>query len=67
MMTKREKASHRPEGFTLIEVMVTLTIIGFILLIVSGSLRLGLSAWEKGESMKNEYQKFRIVSELVSR
>ena len=67
MMTKREKASHRPEGFTLIEVMVTLTIIGFILLIVSGSFRLGLSAWEKGESMKNEYQKFRIVSELVSR
>jgi hypothetical protein len=47
--------------------MVTLTITGFILLIVFGSFRLGLSAWEKGESMKNEYQKIRILSELISR
>jgi general secretion pathway protein J len=67
MTIRIEKVWHRPEGFTLIEVMITLTILGFILLIVFGSFRLGLSAWEKGESMKNEYQKFRIVSELISR
>jgi len=67
-MTKRfERAWHRPRGFTLIEVMVTLTILGFILLIVFGSFHLGLSAWEKGESMKNDYQKIRILSELMSR
>jgi hypothetical protein len=28
---------------------------------------LGLSAWEKGESVKNEYQKIRILSDLISR
>ena len=66
MTIRIEKVWHRPRGFTLMEMMVALTIIGFILLIVFGSFRLGLSAWEKGESMKNEYQKFRIVSELIS-
>jgi general secretion pathway protein J len=47
--------------------MVTLTIIGLILVIVFGSFRLGLSAWEKGEALKNEYQKIRVLSELISR
>ena len=67
MITRRERAWRRWEGFTLIEVMITLTITGFIILIVFGSFRLGLSAWEKGESVKKEYQKIRILSELISR
>jgi general secretion pathway protein J len=54
-------------GFTLIEVMVALTILGFILLMVFGAFRLGLSAWEKGESAKEEYQNVRIISQLISR
>lgn len=53
-------------GFTLIEVVVTLTILGFILLIIFGAFRLGLSAWERGESTKEEYQKARIVPQLIS-
>jgi general secretion pathway protein J len=54
-------------GFTLIEVIVMLTILGFILLMVSGTFRLGLSAWEKGDSIKEDYQKIRMISQLVSR
>jgi general secretion pathway protein J len=50
----------------LIEVIITLTILGFILLIIFGAFRLGLSAWERGESTKEEYQKVRIVSQLIS-
>jgi general secretion pathway protein J len=53
-------------GFTLVEVMVTLTIIGFIVLIIFGTFRLGLSAWERGDSTKEEYQKVRIISQLIS-
>jgi general secretion pathway protein J len=53
-------------GFTLIEVVVTLTILGFILVIILGAFRLGLSAWERGESTKEEYQKVRIISQLIS-
>ncbi len=53
-------------GFTLLEVIVTMTILGFILLIVFGAFRLGLSAWEKGESTKENQQKVRALSQLVS-
>jgi general secretion pathway protein J len=54
-------------GFTLIEVIVTLTILGFIVLRVSGTFRLGFSSWEKGDAIKEDYQKIRMVSQLVSR
>jgi len=53
-------------GFTLIEVMVTLTILGFILLIIFGAFRLGLSAWNRGESTKEEYKKIRVITQLIS-
>jgi general secretion pathway protein J len=49
------------------EVLVTLTILGFILLIIFGAFHLGLSAWNRGESTKEEYQKVRIISQLISR
>lgn len=54
-------------GFTLIEVIVTLTILGFIVLMVAGTFRLGLSSWEKGDAIKENYQKVRMISQLVSR
>jgi len=54
-------------GFTLLEVIVTLTILGFILLIVSGAFRLGLSSWERGESTRENYQKVRTVTQMISR
>lgn len=54
-------------GFTLIEVVVSLTILGFILLIIFGAFRLGISSWDRGELIKEEYQKIRIVSELITR
>jgi len=53
-------------GFTLVEVMVSLTVLGFILLMISGAFSLGLSVWERGESTKEEYQKVRIISQLIS-
>ncbi|MBM4277258.1 MAG: prepilin-type N-terminal cleavage/methylation domain-containing protein [Deltaproteobacteria bacterium] len=54
-------------GFTLIEVVVALTILGFILVIIFGAFRLGISAWDRGESIKEEYQKIRIVSQMITR
>jgi general secretion pathway protein J len=70
MMKPKPEASSRPaqaRGFTLVEVMITLTILGFILLMVFGVFRLGLSAWEKGENLTMDYQQVRITSQLISR
>ena len=64
---KRRANVFSTKGFTLIEVVVTLTILSFILLIIFGAFRLGLSAWERGEWIKEEYQKVRIVTQLISR
>jgi len=65
-MPKQVKPHVGTSGFTLLEMVVTLTILGFILLIIFGAFRLGLSAWEKGESSGQEYQKVRAVSQLLS-
>jgi len=70
---KDNRAEHNPgvagssKGFTLLEVMITLAIIGMMLLIIFGAFRLAVSAWEKGETIKEDYQKLRIVSQLLSR
>jgi len=53
------------QGFTLLEVMVTLTILGFILLMVFGVFRLGVSAWEKGDSTRDESQRIRMVPQMI--
>jgi general secretion pathway protein J len=69
----RKKAKFSPlskeksQGFTLIEVTIALTILALILLIVFGAFRMGISAWEKGDSLKDEYQKVRITSQLITR
>ena len=53
-------------GFTLIELVVTLTILGLILLMIGSALRLGSSSWERGEEKAETYQKKRIVLNLLS-
>ena len=53
------------QGFTLLEVIVTMTILGFILLIISGAFRLGLSAWDRGEQTREEYQRQRTATQLI--
>ena len=55
------------KGFTLIEVMVTLTILGFIMLMIFGVFRLGLASWEKGDATKEEYQKVRAATQMITR
>jgi general secretion pathway protein J len=65
-MKKRADASH-PRGFTLLEVVVTLTIFGLIVLIVFGAFRLGLGAWDRGEQTREEYQRQRTATQLIHR
>ncbi|MBC8466213.1 MAG: hypothetical protein H8D55_00075 [Deltaproteobacteria bacterium] len=47
--------------------MISLTIVGLILVIVFGSLRIGVRAWEKGEKDVEMRQRERIVLDLVKR
>ncbi len=52
-------------GFTLLELLISLSIVGLILLIVFGALRIGSRAWEKGERDVEAHQRQRIVLGLI--
>jgi general secretion pathway protein J len=65
-------ADHRPSfihssGFTLLELLISLTIVGVILVIIFGALRIGTRAWEKGEADVEAQQREMVVLSLVKR
>jgi len=64
--TTQVRQPKRDSGFTLLELVVTLTILGFVLVMVLGLLRLGVTSWERGEAKADHYQKQRIVLSLLS-
>jgi general secretion pathway protein J len=55
-----------PPGFTLLELIVTFSILSLVVVMVLGGLRLGAASWEKGEERAERYQKRRIVLDLLS-
>lgn len=54
-------------GFTLLELLISLTIIAVIVVITSGAFRIGIRAWEKGERHIEANQRTRIVLSLINR
>ena len=52
-------------GFTLVELLISLTILSIILVIVLGAFRVGVRAWEKGEQDVDSNQRSRIVLGLI--
>ena len=56
-----------PSGFTLLELLISLTIMGLILVMVFGALRIGVRAWEKGEKDVEIHQRQRVVLENIKR
>lgn len=56
-----------PSGFTLLELLISLTIIGVILVIIFGALRIGTRAWEKGEADVEAQQREKVVLALIKR
>lgn len=54
-------------GFTLLELIISLTIIAIIAMMVQNGFRLSVSAWEKGESAIEDQQRYRYVLELIQR
>lgn len=64
---RRGNPYWRPSGFTLIELMISLTIVGLILVIIMASLRIGVRAWERGEKDTEAHQRQWIVLDLIKR
>ena len=63
----RISSSSRNGGFTLLELLLSLTILALITVMVLGAMRLGIRAWEKGEAHIDGWQRYRIVLDLMKR
>lgn len=57
----------RNRGFTLLELIIALTIVAVMVVIIFGALRIGIRAWEKGERDVDVRQRQRIVLDLIKR
>ena len=62
----RRRAPLTMAGFTLLELIITFTILSLILVMIFGAMRLGSSSWERGEATAERYQRMRIVFNLLS-
>ena len=55
--------SHRhPRGFTLLELLLALAIVGALVAIAFGGLRVAVSAWQRGEDRAEAHQHVRSVA-----
>lgn len=69
-MALRTAPHRRPDaspGFTLLELLVSLTIIAVTVVLIMGAFRIGVRAWEKGEQDVETHQRMRAVLDIVSR
>ncbi|MBI3030553.1 MAG: prepilin-type N-terminal cleavage/methylation domain-containing protein [Candidatus Rokubacteria bacterium] len=57
----------RRRGFTLLELLVALAIVGALLALALGSLRVGLAAWRQGDERAEAHAHLRSLSELLAR
>jgi len=62
----RLKTQDSRRGFTLIELIIAFTILGLILLIIGGSLRLSIRALERGDKIIEETERMRGIYERIS-
>ncbi|MGE0083274.1 MAG: type II secretion system protein J [Desulfococcaceae bacterium] len=62
VMKKKDKHNC---GFTLLELLISLTIVAVIVVLIFSALRIGVRAWEKGEENVEARQRYRIVLNLM--
>jgi len=53
------------KGFTLLELLISITIVGVILVIIMGAFRIGVRAWEAGEQDIESNQRQQVVLSLL--
>ena len=70
-MTRRNRHFHLPatadEGFTLLEVLIALVLIGFLLVMLYGSLYAGARNWRAGEVRAQDNDDKRLVLSFIRR
>ena len=60
------KVKGRNNGFSLVELIIAITILSFVAVIIGNAFRLGIQAWERGEREIERTQRLRSLSSLMS-
>lgn len=61
------KNQNRPDGFTLIEVIIAISIFVFLALLLTGFVQRGLDLWKTGENRGDIYERGQIVMEQLKK
>ncbi|HRD65355.1 MAG TPA: prepilin-type N-terminal cleavage/methylation domain-containing protein [Candidatus Competibacter sp.] len=61
------RSSRRQAGFTLLELLIAITLMGLILVVLYGGLRLGLNGSDSGERRAETTNRLRLVQEFLRR
>jgi prepilin-type N-terminal cleavage/methylation domain-containing protein len=56
-----------PRGFTLVEILIALAIVGLLITIAFGGLRVAMTAWTRGEDRAEAHQHVRAVAFTLGR
>lgn len=66
-MTTRARRPAGAAGFTLLELLIALSIVGALLAIAFGGLRVAISAWTRGEDRAELHQHARGIAQILGR
>jgi general secretion pathway protein J len=67
MIAERQGSNRRQAGFTLLELVVAITLMGLVLVVLYSGLRLGLNGWDSGEQRAEATSRLRLVQEFLRR
>lgn len=63
----RYSLNGRQAGFTLLELVVAITLMGLVLVVLYSGLRLGLNGWDSGERRAEATNRLRLAQEFLRR
>jgi general secretion pathway protein J len=61
-----DRARLRNGGFTLLELLLAMAITAIIMVLIFGTMRIGIRAWERGDRDVDQQQRLRIALEMMT-
>lgn len=66
-LVNKDHVNRRQAGFTLLELIVAITLMGLVLVVLYSGLRMGLTSWDGGEQRAEATNRLRLAQEFLRR